>query len=441
MKVYFSGIGGVGLGPLAEIATDGGYEVVGSDAYVSTMYTQLQSRGAEVSTDQSGEFLEKCYRTHPIDWFVHTSALPTDHPELLKAKQLGIKITKRDVFLSQFIQDKKLRLLAVAGTHGKTTTSGMLTWLFTHYALPISYSVGSTLSFGPSGKYDPNSTFFVYECDEYDRNFLQFFPEVSLIPAYDYDHPDIYLTEQDYAIAFLQFFSQSENLVLWSQDAQKFKGPLLALVENSVPDHHLEQVIECTEESVPVAALPIDGAHNRRNAWLAAEVFGRFVAGKTDVNAIQKIAHSLKDFPGTGRRFEKLADNIYTDYAHHPAEIKATLQMALELNPHVVIVYQPHQNVRQHEIKNDYFDAFEGAQKIYWLPTYLSREKPELHVLHPEELITMLDQPSLAEPADMNDALWLAIKKHTDEGVLVICMGAGTIDEWVRRHALQSVSP
>lgn len=262
MRVYFSGIGGVGLGPLAEIAADGGYDVTGSDPSSSAVYMQLEKRGLHLSHDQSGAYLASTHAETPIDWFVHTSALPHDHPELLKARELGIKTSKRDIFLAEFIKDKNLKLLAVAGTHGKTTTTGMLVWLFKQFNVPVSYSIGTTISFGPSGHYDPASEYFVYECDEYDRNFLQFHPDVALIPSFDYDHPDIYPTKQNYATAFFQFFSQSTRLFLWSQDAMRLGGEVLDQTVRDFPDSVLEEVVESTEESVPLDKVPLAGLHN-----------------------------------------------------------------------------------------------------------------------------------------------------------------------------------
>jgi len=157
MKIYFSGIGGVGLGPLAEIAYDAGYTVIGSDMSKSLTTDELRKRGIEIEFNQDGSFLKSSHQDQPIDWFIYTSALPETHPELLLAKELGIKTAKRDELLAHIIKEKNLKLIAIAGTHGKTTTTGMLVWAFKLLNVPVSYSVGSTLSFGPSGMFDPES--------------------------------------------------------------------------------------------------------------------------------------------------------------------------------------------------------------------------------------------------------------------------------------------
>ena len=165
MNIYFSGIGGVGIGPLAQIAYDAGYEVQGSDANETPLTKQLEERGVPVALSQDGTFLQASHDKKPIDWYVYTAALPETHPELVLARSLGIKTAKRDELLAHIIKEKNLKLLAVTGTHGKTTTTGMLTWTLQQLGTPVSYSVGTTLSFGPSGKFEPDSEFFVYECD------------------------------------------------------------------------------------------------------------------------------------------------------------------------------------------------------------------------------------------------------------------------------------
>lgn len=409
MNIYFSGIGGVGLGPLAEIALDAGHTVSGSDPTDGLMTQHLLGRGVAVSHDQTGDFLSQQHSQFAIDWFVYTAALPEDHPELVLAKSLDIKTSKRDELLSYIIKEKNMKLIAITGTHGKTTTTAMTVWALQQLKFPVSYSVGTTLSFGPSGHFDPASQYFVYECDEFDRNFLHFHPYLSLIASIDYDHPDTYPTQEEYDAAFRQFVEQSDFTIMWEKD-----GAHIGEVKNTwqLGDHD-------------VAAVRLPGEHYRRNASLV-------------VKAIEKlhihgdVVTALNNFPGVDRRFEKLADNLYTDYGHHPAEIAATLQLAHELNNDIVLVYQPHQNVRQHEMINLYTDCFEKATEVYWLPTYLTRENPNLPILTPEQLTKNVTNLNSIHLADLNDDLWANIESARRRGALVLFMGAGTIDDWVR---------
>ena len=411
MNIYFSGIGGVGLGPLAEIAIDAGYDVVGSDPNDSLITQELYKRGVLISASQDGTFLQSRHSDRPIDWFVYTSALPIDHPELALAQNLGIKTAKRDELLAYIIKDKELKLIAIAGTHGKTTTTGMIVWVLQQLNVPISYSVGTTITFGPSGKYSPTSEYFVYECDEFDRNFLNFTPYLSIITSIDYDHPDTYPTEQNYLDAFRQYASNSKKIIAWSDQHSEIYNQLSQAV-----------ILDSTQIN---PEIKLAGIHNRRNGTLAQKALN-------ELGFDQDIEKILNNFPGTDRRFEKIADNLYSDYAHHPVEIAATLQMARELSDHVVAVYQPHQNLRQHNIRDQYTDQFKLADDIYWLPTYLSREDKNLPILTVNELSQNIVNKDSVHAAEFNDELWDNIKKARSDGKLVVLMGAGETDKWVR---------
>lgn len=419
MRIYFSGIGGVGLGPLAEIARDAGHSVLGSDTRESLTTKELVQSGIDVSLDQSGAQLATEHGRQPIDWFVYTSALPSDHPELMRATALGIRATKRDELLNEILTEKNIKLIAVAGTHGKTTTTAMMVWTMQQLGIPVSYSIGSGVSFGPSGKFDPLSQYFVYECDEFDRNFLHFTPYLSLITSIDFDHPDTYPLQSDYAAAFSQFIAQSSQAIMWSRDT---------VINVDTPPStwllHDDEVMD----------FAIAGVHNRQNATLIAKACEYLEIG--DAALIKK---AIESFPGTDRRFEKLADNLYSDYGHHPIEISATLQMARELSDHVVLVYQPHQNTRQHQVRSGYTSCMELAEEIYWLPTYQSREDPNLPILEPEELTARLTNRDQVVYSQFDDDLWRHIQYAREQGKLVLCMGAGSIDGWVREQLTKAV--
>lgn len=412
MNIYFSGIGGVGLGPLAEIAHDAGHRVLGSDLETGLMTERLTASGITVHIGpQDGSFLRQSNDEQAVDWFIYTAALPLDNPELLYAQSLGIRVAKRDELLAHIIHEKNLKLIAVTGTHGKTTTTGMMIWTMQQLGIPVSYSVGTTIQFGPSGHFDPAGEYFVYECDEFDRNFLHFSPYLSLITALDHDHYDTFPTERDYLDAFHQFATQSQHVIAWNdQHAEAFAGlENMTLLDPSAVDEN----------------IAVSGDHNRRNATLVETAIRRL--GMSD-----DIHDILSHFPGTDRRFEKLADNLYSDYGHHPVEIAATLQLAREVSDHVVLVYQPHQNVRQHELLGHYTNQFELADEIYWLPTYLSREDPDLTILAPEDLIQTITNQEHVHIAEFNDDLWDVIQQARQDGKLVLGMGAGAIDGWLR---------
>lgn len=413
MHIYIAGIGGTGLNPLANLALDFGYEVSGSDIEESRNTLAIASRGARVVIGQDGSQIHTVHKSKPIDWVVVTSALSDDHAEILFAKDAGIKVTKRDEFINHIIEKGNLHLIAVSGTHGKTTTTAMLVWAFKELDAPISYSIGTNVTFGTSAAYEKGSEYFIYEADEFDRNMLSFHPYITIIPSLDYDHPDTYPDAEDYRQAFREFANQSEHLFTFNR-VSEYAG--LAECETNLKLSNMDQLL--TE---------LHGEHNRANATLAINALQ--FALSVDTATLVDI---LDSFPGSERRLEQLSDHVFTDYAHHPEEIRASIQAMLELNEEVIVVYQPHQNIRQHQIFNEYKDCFEGATKVYWLPTYMSREDPELEIIKPKQFIEQLDDPLIAVATSMNPTLASNLRGHLKKGQDIVFLGAGDIDKWAR---------
>lgn len=414
MHIYFVGIGGSGLYPLALLAGDCGFGVSGSDAERTDITRQLESRDVAVGYTQDGTHIEAVHGDDPIDWVVASSAIPPDSPELTCAREHNIKVSKRDEFIAWVVSQQGMDMVAVSGTHGKTSTTAVCAWVLQQLHVPVSYVVGAQLPFGPPGRYHENSRLFVYEADEYDRNFLHFSPEHSIITTFDYDHPDIYPTEADYQDAFRQFVSQSDRVYTWKSVADAV----------GVAGWEHVSVHEKTE-----GRIGLIGEHNRRNASLALYALRQIAP---DI-AEQDLIDVINTFPGSSRRMERIAPGVLTDYAHHPVEIAATIQAAREKYSDIVVVYQPHQNLRQHRVKDQYAHAFDGASKVYWLPTYLSREDPDVEVLDQYELLSCLDISVDVEAAEMGDDLLETIQNHVHNNRTVICMGAGSIDGWIRQ--------
>lgn len=417
MHIYFSGIGGVGIGPLAMLAQDAGHEVCGSDKTPGDMIEELKDRNISVAIVTNAENIQKVHENHPIDLFVHTAALTQDHPEMVFVRENDVRAVKRDELINQIIREKNLKIIAISGTHGKTTSTGMAVWAFKQLGLPVSYSIGTQISFGPPAAYEEGSEYFVYEADEFDRNMLKYNPQISLITTIDYDHPDTYPSRGDYQEAFKQFAAQSKQTFIWSED------------ENKIDD--TANVIILNEPEAQQHGLALVGEHNRENAFMVAKGIEA-----THTIDFPQIVNALNSFPGTKRRFEKIAENLYSDYAHHPVEIEKTLQLASELSQNITIVYQPHQNVRQNEIVNSggYGAVFTGAQKVYWLPTYLSREDNNLKVYTPEDLIATMTNPEIAQPIEHFDEMKPIIDDALSDGNLVVAMGAGDFDGWLRQN-------
>jgi UDP-N-acetylmuramate--alanine ligase len=428
MHIYFSGIGGAGIGPLAQVALEAGYEVSGSDKQSSSYIEYLSSHGlSNIHIGQSLEEIQRVHEEKPIDWFVYSSALTLENPnapELEFCKEQDIKFSKRDELLNQILKDQNLSLIAIAGTHGKTTTTAMVTWLFHCLNQPVSYLLPAKTSFADMGKFSTESKYFIYEADEFDRNFLSFEPKISLISGVSWDHHEIFPTREDYQQAFKEFIDQSSNTFIWQEDADYLN------IESS------ESVEVLNSSSKDINTLSLVGKYNRLDAYLAAMAV-HFV---TQANIDQLISY-LNDFPGLSRRMEKIRENLYSDYAHTPEKIRGAMSVAQEMagekGQDLVIVYEPLTNRRQHYIMDNYKDCFDGAAKLYWLPSYLAREDKNQRIIAPEELISHLDNPRIAEAKSTDNELKEIIEKHIEHGDMVVAMAGGggnSLDDWIRQE-------
>lgn len=428
MHIYFSGIGGTGLGPLALIAHQAGYKVSGSDKQDSQYIHYLREHGiANINIGQSIEQIEEVHQKQPIDWLVYSSAVAIeqhDAPELRFCSAEHIKTSKRDVLLNTIIQDKNLKLIAIAGTHGKTTTTAMAIWLFKSLGIPVSYSVGAKLSFGEMGQYDPSSQYFVYEADEFDRNFLSFQPFLSIITGVDWDHHDIYPTIEDYRAAFLQFVDQSQQSVMWKNDFETL---------NATPGGH--RFVIDKDDPLINESVRLTGSVNRQDAWQVA-------AGIQLITGIpfQELMTHLEAFPGVSRRFEQIIPNLYSDYAHTPPKIRGTIGTAHEVaKENVVVVYEGLHNTRQHFIKDELKHLFDDVKLLYIVPNYLAREDKTLRLLSPSDLRKLLSDTAQAKtvPTTLGSGLAKAIRAHLAADDTVVCIsagGGGSLDEWLRQE-------
>lgn len=430
MHIFFSGIGGAGIGPLALIAKQAGYTVSGSDKQDSQYIQYLHKHGIDkIHIGQTRDQIASVHEKSPIDWYVYSSAITKEqeHPaELLYATEQNIHTSKRDELLNQIISDKKLSLIAIAGTHGKSTTTAMVVWLFNQLNQPLSYSVGAKLSFGEMGQYLKDSKFFAYECDEFDRNFLAFEPYLSVISGVTWDHHEIFPTREEYQQAFKDFISQSKRTICWQEDYDYLNLNSTARIDVQNTDHpHIHDI-------------KLAGLYNRLDAWLAIQA-----VHEVTKTPIKKLIPLMNKFPGLSRRMEQIIPNLYSDYAHTPEKIRGAMSVALEMcekstnSKKLIVVYEGLTDRRQHFMIDDYKDCFDGAEHIYWVPSYLAREDPNQRVIPPSELISHLTDPTIATPMERDENLNKVIQKHLDAGDMVVAMvggGGGSLDDWLRDH-------
>lgn len=436
MHIYFSGIGGTGIGPLALVAKQAGYTVSGSDKQDSLYIAYLKKHGiTDIHIGQDYEAIAAIHADEPIDWFVYTSALPLenpDAPELKFCREQDIKTSKRDELLNQILQEKNLKLIAIAGTHGKTTTTAMTVWTLKQLGVPLGYILPAKSSFAEMGAFEPGAEYFVYECDEFDRNFLSFEPHLSLITGIDWDHPDVYPTREDYYAAFREFLEQSERAVLWQSDAERL----------GLEPTNTQTVLDEADPGIN-GEVTLPGLVNRQNAWLVARAL-QFVT-KTSFN---QLVECINGFPGISRRFEQIVPGLYSDYAHTPPKIRGALQLAYETagstssrraGENVVVVYEGLHNTRQHFIKDELKNLFDGVKKLYIVPSYLAREDESLKLLTPDDLKLLLsaETQTVTESAALDENLRANIIRHLEAGDTVLCLTAGggnSLDEWLRKE-------
>ena len=430
MHIFFSGIGGTAIGPLALIAKQAGYTVSGSDKQDSQYIEYLRKKGiTDIHIGQTKQAIESSHERNHIDWFVYSSALePEDpnHPEITFVNDNNIKKSKRDELLNKILNDKELKMIAIAGTHGKTTTTAMVIWLFKQLDIPLSYSVGAKISFGDMGQYDDRSEYFAYEADEFDHNFLAFHPEISLITGISWDHHEIFKTYKDYLDAFKKFIGQSKHTILWHQDWCSLDFP-------SETDDDKISTIGADQQ---MFGLDMPGYTNRQDAQLAIEGVHRATG-----EDIEKLVEIMNRFPGLQRRMEEIIPGLYSDYAHTPDKVRGGMSVALDIakakKQKVIVVYEGLTNRRQHYMIDDYKNCFDGATRLYWVPSYLAREDPDQRIIEPAEMIKHLSNPEIAEPMQRDTQLKETIQKHLDAGDMVVAMAGGggdSLDEWIRKE-------
>jgi UDP-N-acetylmuramate--alanine ligase len=430
MHIYFSGIGGAGIGPLAQVAHEAGYTVSGSDKRDSQYINYLRKHGiTDIHIGQTADAIAKAHDKQPIDWLVYTSALPLENPnapELAFCKEQAIKTSKRDELVNYILGDKNLSMIAIAGTHGKTTTTAMVTWLFKELGEKASYLLPAKTGFAEMGEYVPGSKYFIYEADEFDRNFLAFEPAISLITGVSWDHHEIFPTREDYQSAFREFIEQSGHTYIWQEDADYLglaEGNNVSVLDSGAGD---------------IESIKLLGRYNRLDAMLAVES-----VHKATKHPKKDLLDIVSRFPGLSRRMEKLAPNLYSDYAHTPEKIRGAMsvasEMAAEAGKNLAVIYEPLTNRRQHYMLDSYKDVFVGADALYWIPSYLAREEPGQRIIPPAELISHLDEPTqgIAKPLDRDIELKKVIQKHLDNGDMVVGMAGGgstSLDDWLREE-------
>jgi UDP-N-acetylmuramate--alanine ligase len=401
--VHFIGIGGSGLSAIARLLLESGYTVTGSDRTLSPLARELIESGVRVALDHSAE------NVSGADIIVRSSAIPDDNVEVQAALASGIPVLKRAQFLGRLMQNHLG--IAVAGTHGKTTTTAMIAWLLTSLGQDPSYIIGGTVkNLGGRNAHVGKGMAFVIEADEYDRMFLGLNPDVIVVCSLEHDHPDCFPTPQDYYQAFVEFSRrlQPGGMLLLSDDYPEARrlvtdapkdafvqtfgtGPAASyiaenLVVNARGGSDYDAFWHSSEgKKIHLAhiSLQVPGEHNVRNSLAALAVIHRFVLFGDTPEVLDKAAHALAEFAGTGRRFDVLGEvdgvTVIDDYAHHPTKIQATLAAARSRYPgrRIWAVWQPHTFSRTRALLENFARSFELADQVIVSEIYAAREKAQ----------------------------------------------------------------
>ncbi|HET7153351.1 MAG TPA: UDP-N-acetylmuramate--L-alanine ligase [Candidatus Kapabacteria bacterium] len=387
-KIHFVGIGGIGMSGIAEILLDQGFKISGSDMHATDVTDHLKSLGATIYQGHAAENLDEA------DVLVYSSAVkPNENPEVLAAVEKKIPVIRRAEMLAELTRMKYS--VSIAGTHGKTTTTSMTGLVMMEGNLDPTVIVGGKLSgLGGTNARLGHGEWSVIEADEFDRSFLQLFPTVAVITTLEREHLDIYSDIDDIKNAFVEFANKVPfyGFVVLCLDEPALTDILPRVKKRIItygltPQcdlyatdlHHQEKVSVFTvvKQGVELGQmqLRIPGVHNIKNA-LAATAVGLELGVP-----FEKIASALAKFTGVYRRFEVKADvngvMVVDDYAHHPTEVKATLEgIRAGWKRRIVAVFQPHTYSRTRDFYMDFGKSFFNADVLIVTDVYPAREQP-----------------------------------------------------------------
>ena len=438
---HLIGIGGTGLSAIARVLFERGNTVSGSDMQLSPLAQDLIDLGITVTIGH------KAKNILGADMIIRSSAIPDSNPEIIAALEADIPILKRREFLSELTAGSKT--IAIAGTHGKTTTTAMIAWCLSELCADPSYVIGGIAKNLASNAHSGKGKYFVIEADEYDRMFLGLDPDVLVITNIEHDHPDCFPTEEEYFDSFLELTRKIKpggTLIAFSDHPgvsrllkkitgnQKIKMYGAAAVcnyrienLNHSPDCGVDFSINYpnikTKEKFDLRiCLPIPGVHNAFNAAAAIAVI------ETIGFSTQNAVHALEKFQGTGRRFDILGTEagitIIDDYAHHPTEIQATISAARCRYPvqHIWTVWQPHTYSRTKELFDDFIVSFNESDHVIITEIYASREK--INSFSSTKVVDSMNHPDVLFISQLEDVTKF-LKKKLKDGDILLVLSAG----------------
>ena len=441
-SIYFIGIGGISMSGLAELMLEKGVRVIGSDRNTNLSIEKLIKNGAKIHTGHAASNIEK------VDLVVYTAAISQDNVELLEAKRLGLPTFERSEFLGMLMEDYKYNI-CIAGTHGKTTTTSMISSIFIEDEKDPTIMVGGDLDLINGNMRPGSSEYFIAESCEYRDSFLKFHPHLAIITNIESDHLDYFKDITQILNSFNAFASltpEDGGLVTNAEDAnariiiKNFPGNLITFGLKS-GDVHANNIV-FNDSGFPNfdvvykndlyinVSLSVVGYHNILNslAAIAASIF--FNIDKLS------IVQGLKQFKLPHRRFQCIGEingiKVLDDYSHHPTEISAVISSLKNMKSNeIYMVFQPHTYTRTKALYDDFCKCFNGLDNLHLIITdiYAAREKDPLDI-NSEMLVNSIKNEGLdcLYIKEFNDIIKFLSEK-SQKNDLVITVGAGDVNK------------
>ena len=439
-RVHLIGIGGAHVSAIAQILHAWGHRISGSDQRSSRMTEKLAALGIPVAIGHATE------NVGDAQLVVITSAAHADNPEIVEAQRRGIPVIKRAEMVARLMQGRYS--IAVAGTHGKTTTSGLIAHMLVAAGLDPTYLIGGEVRSLGTNAAPGDGRYIVVEADEYDRAFLSYTPDVAIVTNIEPDHLDIYGTAEEMTAAFAQFMASApiDGHVIACADSPRVRATLAAggIVARDLQTYALDTdaswraggatqhesgqsfPVQRDGRDVGVFTISLAGRHNVGNA-LAGIAAGSTIGIATDV-----MQRALASYRGAERRFEYVGEaggiTVMDDYAHHPTEVSANIQAIRERFPRrrLVVLFQPHTYTRTAYLLEEWKTCFAGADALYITHTYAAREEPSAGMSGADLSRAIVSPPPTY--IDAFDEAAVSIVRDLRAGNVFITFGAGDVD-------------
>lgn len=444
-KLHFIGIGGIGMSGIAEVLLDLGYKVSGSDLNASAVTENLQTKGAEIHIGHRASNVEGS------TLIVYSSAIDTKNPEVIRAQELQIPMIRRAEMLAELMRLKFG--IAVAGSHGKTTTTSLIATIFQEAKLDATHIIGGIVrNLGGNAK-KGDGDYLIAEADESDGSFLLLSPIMAAVTNIDDDHLDHYGTKEKIVDAFVEFVNK---LPFYGRAALNANDPASVAIKAKVKRPLVWYGIEVDKDVADYVAKGIElsasgtefdlyykgekvfrykthlmGMHNVSNTLAAISISHE---ANLSWDVIQK---GLLNFQGVGRRLEKLHEKnkfvVIDDYGHHPTEVKATISTLRRVDDRpLCVVFEPHRYSRTQNFWKEFQECFEGADELFLTPIYAASEKPIDGITSEAMVKEMKAKGKNVHFLSSLDDMKPLLSERKDKSCVFVTLGAGAISKKIR---------